>query len=159
MYRFHYDYFRKKYPAAKMLVTDTDSLMYWVETADIYKELVAEREHFDFAAFDKACPFFDASNNKVIGKFKNEANGKPITEFVGLSPKMYSFLIDDKGHTTEKHRANGIKRGASREIRHQQYVDQLQRPAENFLPNHRIGSTLHQIYTIEVGENSWTTFE
>ena len=47
MYRFHYDYFMKKYPAAKMLFTDTDSLMYWVETADIYKELFVEREHFD----------------------------------------------------------------------------------------------------------------
>ena len=117
MYRFHYDYFMKQYPAAKMLFTDTDSLMYWVETADIYKELFTEREHFDFASFDKASRFFHSSNNKVIGKFKNEANAKPITECVGLRPKMYSFLIDDKGHTTEKHRAKGIKRGASREIR------------------------------------------
>ena len=79
-----------------------------------------------------------------------------MTEFVGLRPKMYSFLIEDQGHTTEKHRAKGIKRGTSREIRHQQYLDQLQRPAENYLPNHRIGSTLHKIYTIEIGENSWT---
>ena len=47
----------------------------------------------------------------MIGKFKEEANGKPITEFVGLRPNMYSFLIDYKGHTTEKHRAKGIKRG------------------------------------------------
>ena len=53
---------------------------------------------------------------------------------------MYSFLIDDKGHTSEKHRAKGIKRGASGEIRHQQYPDQLQRPAENYLPNHRKGA-------------------
>ena len=109
-----------KYPAAQMLFTDNDSLIYWVETADIFKELIAQREHFDFPSLDKARPFFDASNNKVIGKFKDEANGKPITEFVGLRPKMYSFLIDDKGHTTEKHRAKGIKRGASLEIRHQQ---------------------------------------
>ena len=79
-----------------MLFTDTDSLMYWVETADINKELFAEREHLDFASFDKASPFFHASNKKVIGKFKEEANGKPITEFVGLRPKIYSFLIDDK---------------------------------------------------------------
>ena len=96
MYRFHYDYFMKKYPAAKMLFTDTDSHMYCVETADIYKELYAEREHFDFASFDKESPFFDAYNNKVIGKFKDEVNGKPITELFGLRPKMYSFLIDDK---------------------------------------------------------------
>ena len=88
MYRFHYDYFRKKYPAAKMLFTATESLMYWLDTADIYKELFAEREHFDFASFDKASPFFDASNKKVIGKFKAEANGKPISEFNGMRPTI-----------------------------------------------------------------------
>ena len=47
----------KKYPTAKMLFTHTDSLMYWLETADIYKELFAEREHFDIASFEKASPF------------------------------------------------------------------------------------------------------
>ena len=30
MYLFHYDYFRKKYAAAKMLLLHTDSLIYWV---------------------------------------------------------------------------------------------------------------------------------
>ena len=155
LYRFHYDYFMKKSPAVKMLFTDTDSLMYWVETAAIYNELFAEGEHFDFASVDKARPFFDPCNNKVIGKFKHEANGMQSTEFLGLPPKMYSFLIDDKGHSVEKHKEKVIKRGASREMRHQQYLDQLQRPAENYIPYHRIGSTLHKIYTIEVRNQSW----
>ena len=159
LYRFNSDYFMKKYPAAMKLFTDIDSLMYWVETADIYKELFAERERFAFDSFEKASPFFDASNNKVIGKYKDEANGKPINDFVGQRPKMYSVLIDDKGSRTEKHTAKGIKSGASPEIRQQQYVDQLQRPAGNYLPNHRIGSTLYKIYSIEVDGNYWTTFE
>ena len=75
MYSFHYDYFVMKYPTAQMLFNDSDSLLYWVETADIYKELFAQREHFDFASFEKASPFFAASNKKVIDKFKDEANG------------------------------------------------------------------------------------
>ncbi len=28
---------------------------------------------------------------QVCGKFKDETNGDPITEFVGLRPKMYSY--------------------------------------------------------------------
>jgi len=28
----------------------------------------------------------------VVGKFKDECNSRPITEFVGLRPKMYSIL-------------------------------------------------------------------
>ena len=108
LYRFHHDYFMKKYPAEKMLFTDTESLMFWVETAGIYKELFAERAHFDFASGDKAIPFFIASKNKVIGNFKDKANSKRITEFIGLRQKIYT-LIDDKDQTTETHRAKGSK--------------------------------------------------
>ena len=36
-----------------MHFTDTDSLMHRLETVDIYKVLYVEREHFDFAPFDK----------------------------------------------------------------------------------------------------------
>ena len=72
----------------------------------------------------------------MIGKFKDDAMSKPLAEVFGLPPKMYSFLIDDKGQKTEKHRAKGIMRGVSRVIRHQQYVDQLQRIVEKYLPNH-----------------------
>ena len=102
-----------------------------METADIYMDLFAEQEHFPFPSFDKPNPIFHASNKKVIDKFRNEENDECITLFVGLRPKMYSFLIDDNGHTTEKLRVKGILMGATREIRHQQYVNQLQRHAEN----------------------------
>ena len=124
--------------------------MYFVETPDIYKELFVDKQWFDFSSYDKASPFYDATNNKVIGKFKDEASGKPIIEFVGLRPKMYSFLLDDKGEETEKHRAKGINRGASRELRHKNYKEQLNEPVENYLKNTRIGNKLHQLYTIEV---------
>ena len=130
MYRFHYDYFRKKYPSAKMVFPDTDSLIYWVETADTYKEHFAVREHFEIASINKGRPFLDAPNNNGIGELKEEANGKLITEFLSLRQKMSSFLIDDKCHTTEKHQAKGMKRGASRDIRQQQDREQLQRPSE-----------------------------
>ena len=86
----------------------------------------------------------------MIGKFKDEANGKAIIEFVGLRPKMYSFLIEGKEKPVEKHRAKGIKRGAAREIRHENYKEQLDRPAENYFANHRIGNKLHHLYTIQV---------
>ena len=153
LFSFHYDYFMRKYPAAKLLFTDTDSLMYWVETVDLYKELFADREFFDFASYDKKSPFYDPTNNKVIGKFKDETLGKPIIEFVGLRPKMYSFLVEEKGKQVDKHRAKGINRAASQSLRHQHYKDQLGAAVENFLPNHRISNKLHQLYTVEVHDS------
>ena len=158
LFSFHYDYFMRKYPAAKLLFTDTDSLMYWVETADLYKELFADREYFDFASYDRTSPFYDATNNKVIGKFKDETVGQPIIEFVGLRPKMYSFLVEEKGKQVEKHRAKGINRPASQSLRHQHYKDQLGAAVENFLPNHRITNKLHQLYTVEVQDRPFGCF-
>ena len=43
-------------------------------------------------AFQVTSKFFFGENKKVIGKFKDEAAGKPILEFVGLKSKMYSYI-------------------------------------------------------------------
>ena len=66
MYRFHYDYMTPKYgPRAKLLFTDTDSLMYVIETEDAYKDMYENRQLFDLASYPKTSQFYDPSNNKV----------------------------------------------------------------------------------------------
>ena len=44
---------------------------------------------------------------KIIGKFKDEAAGVPICEFVGLRSKMYSYIKDNQ---TGGKTAKGIKK-------------------------------------------------
>ena len=45
---------------------------------------------------------YDNSNKLVIGKMKDEIGGVAIEEFVGLQPKMYSFLVDNNEHKKAK---------------------------------------------------------
>ena len=153
---------KKKYGAnIQLLFTDTDSLMYEVCTDDFYQDMWAMRDQFDLATYPKKSPFYDRSNNKVVGKFKDEANGDPIIEFVGLKPKMYSYqtlslaLQGDAAITTKK-RAKGIQRTAVAKLRHEEYKAQLDHPEDNFVPNRRFGSRVHQIYGIEVRLTSQT---
>ena len=41
MYSFHYDYVMKTWPGRNsLLFTDTDSLTYWIETDDVYKDML-----------------------------------------------------------------------------------------------------------------------
>ena len=58
---------------------------------------------FDFSNYPKDSKFFDPTNKKVIGKMKDESEGKIIGEFVGLKSKMHSMKnIDGKESNTAK---------------------------------------------------------
>ena len=61
---------------------------------------------FDFSNYQEDSKFFDLEKlliKKVIGKMKDESEGKNIVEFVGLKSKMYSMnKIDGKEPNTAK---------------------------------------------------------
>ena len=59
MYKFHYNYIKKKYnDRAKLLFTDTDSLCYHTTTDDAYQDLYRDKELFDNSDYDKSSKFF-----------------------------------------------------------------------------------------------------
>ena len=97
MYDFHYKYILKRYPGHKsrLAFTDTDPLMYEIEAEDIYKDFYEDKHVFDNSDYSESSTFHLIDNEKVIGNMKDEAAGCPITEFVGLRGKMYSYTKDN----------------------------------------------------------------
>ena len=97
MYDFHYNYIKQKYgDKAKLLFTDTDSLMYEIQTEDFYKDINADVKHrFDTSDYPPNHPSGMPSgfNKKVLGMFKDDVGGKVIDEFVGLRAKLYSYKM------------------------------------------------------------------
>ena len=78
----------------ELLFTDTDSLMYEIETDDFYHDIVPDvKKRFDDPEKHES-GIKTGVNKKVIGKFKDEAAGKQITHFVGLTAKLYSYKIN-----------------------------------------------------------------
>ncbi len=166
MYRFHYEFIKPFYnQQARLLFTDTDSLMYEIEAGykQVYKNLKSIEDKgeriFDFSGLPLDHPCFNETNKRVIGKFKDESNGDPILEFVGLRPKMYSFTTISGAVLKEKHRAKGIQFAAARELTHAQYIEQLINPNENRLTNRRIGSNLHVLYTYATEKRALGAFD
>ena len=103
MYEFHYDHVKNKYDnKSKILFADTDSLMYQIKTEDIYEDFSCDKEMFDFSNCLTKSKYYDNSNKLVIGKMKDETRGVAIVEFVGLKPKMYSFLVDNMSVIKQK---------------------------------------------------------
>ena len=94
MYKFHYEYVCNKFDA-KLLFTDTDSLVYERKDKDVYKECFKDKKLFDFSGYPKNSKYCDSANKKVFGKMKDEFNGVKIIQFVRLKSKMYSLIIAD----------------------------------------------------------------
>ena len=90
MYDFHYNFIKKHFDA-ELLFTDTDSLTNEIKSKDIYEEFFKYKHLFDFSNYPEDSKFFDPTNKKVIGKIKDESEGKIIAEFLGLKSKMYSM--------------------------------------------------------------------
>ena len=84
-YDFHYNYIKKKYGnRARLLFTDMDSLTYEIEAEDVYKDFWNDKDMFDYSDYPENSPYYCNANKKVIEKFKDEACGVPIVEFIGL---------------------------------------------------------------------------
>ena len=158
MYDFHYNYIKEKYgDKAKLLFTDTDSLTYEIEAEDVYRDFWNDKDRFDNSDYPENSPYFNKTNKKVIGKFKDEAAGIPITEFVGLRSKMYSYIKDNqKGGKTAK----GIKKNTIKnEIRHENYKEVLFNNKQIHHKIKTIRSSKHQLGSYEINKVSLSCFD
>ena len=158
MYNFHYNVMKPKYGEnISVLFTDTDSLFYSIKTDDVYDDFSKMQQYFDFSNYPKDHPLYSRKNAAKLGYFKDESGGIPITEFVGLRAKMYSYtVLNDKA----KHeRAKGVTRAVIKNsITHDDYLDCLfgvkpeeMRQSETM---YMIRSKNHQVYTIRQTKTS-----
>ena len=88
---------------------------------------------------------------------KDEAAGIPITEFVGLRSKMYSYIKDNqKGGKTVK----GIKKNVIKNnITHENYRDTLFNNKQMHHKMKTIRSENHQLGSYEINQVSLSCFD
>ena len=74
---------------------DTDSLIVYIKTDDIYKDNAENVEtRFDTSNYELDRQLTNGKNEKVIGLMKDELGGTIMKKFVGFRAKTYSYLID-----------------------------------------------------------------
>lgn len=120
MYDFWYNHIKARYGGKSQLCyTDTDSLLFQVETENVYEDMKNNASEYDFSDYPKDHPCYSTENKKVVGKFKDECYGRSIAEFVGLRPKMYSIL-EAGGNNIKK--AKGVQRVVvNKDLKHELY--------------------------------------
>ena len=75
----------------ELLYSETDLFIYAIKTEDVYADLQKRTDSFDFSNYPSDHFLFSNVNKKVVLKFKDEAAGKIIAEFIALKPKLYSL--------------------------------------------------------------------
>lgn len=154
MYRFHYDIMYGT--RAQLLFTDTYSLAYELSTDNWYADMLEHQDMFDTSNFDKAHPLYSTNNCKVLGKMKDECGGVPIESFVGLKPKMYSFMYG-KG---QKQTAKGVKKCViEKQLKHEAYVQFLFERCTMRNQMNMIRSYNHQLYSITMTKTTLNPYD
>ena len=162
---FHYDYMLPKYgERQKLLYSDTDSLVYGVETENIYQDCKDnENDWFDMSAYDKNDPvfgiYYSSKNKRVLGYLKDEFANKVITHMVVSKPKMYVCRFIEKSICSitgepvvkvgDKKKAKGVPRVAlEKRCKFEDFVDSILEPIQTYAENTSIRSFKQKLYTI-----------
>ena len=156
MYNFHYNYIKKKYAEkALLLMTDTDSLCYELETEDFYKDISNDVEtKFDTSAYPKNHPsgIKTGVNKKVIGMMKDECSGEIMEGFVGLRAKLYATKMHS-GEESKK--CKGINKTVTKnDISFKNYKDVLFNQTKEMRKMNVIRSYKQEIYTETVNKTA-----
>ena len=152
MYEFWYDYLKPMYgDNIKLCCMVTDSFVIYVKTDDFYKDIGNYIDKwFDTSNYTKDIdrPLVKGKNKKVIGKFKDELGGVPMTEFSALRSKTYAYKLDNDD---ELKKAKGTKKCVvKRNITFNNYVDVLFDNKKLLRSLYPLRSYNHRVYTEKV---------
>ena len=141
---------------------DTDSLVYHIKTNNFYAGMADNvPTRFDMSSYcsnhpyargvGASCPLPIGLNKKVIGLMKDKLGGAIMTEFVALTPKLYSFRKIDG---SEDKRCKGIKKCVVKKtLLFNDYKNCfLVNLGDVYRSQLMFRSTKHKVHTIEVNK-------
>ena len=155
---FHYNfmYEKVKQENIKLIFTDTDSLCYNIKNENIFDIMKNNKFFFDTANYDKNHELYDKTNNKVLGKFKNDCP-KQIKEILGLRSKVYSFITD--GETESHNKCKGVKGYVAKTFIIDDYIKCNQTRESTEIKQNTIRSYKHQIFTETINKIALSCYD
>ena len=157
LYRWHYEFFVKKYGREniELCMTDTDSLLYFIQTDDVYQD-ISNEINFDLSNYPEDHEVFNKKNKGKLFCMKDEVGGKPIKSFVGLRAKSYSIEF---GNKTRKVTGKGIPRSKLTQITHEDMLKTLFEEKQTHVTSKHIRSYSHKLYNIQQTKLALSPFD
>ena len=153
MYKFWYDYAKRKYgDRAKLCYADADTFVIHIITDDFFKDIAPDV----FIPFDTSnynendkIPLPIGKNKNVLGVFKDELGGKIIV-VVALRSKTWAYLMNN---CSVHKKAKGTKKCViKRRLMFENYKDCLFNEKTIFKKQQRFKSYYHDMYTEEINK-------
>jgi hypothetical protein len=162
MYKFYYEVINTLWERNELVASDTDSIFLSVRTKDIYEDMKEIIDELDTSDYPKNHQLYSEKNKKVIGKFKDELNGKIMNEIVFLRSKAYSFTLTDLSNqkVQEEKKLKGIGRTTvKKDIKFDDYKDCLFNNKTKMNKMYSLNSNKHEMYINEVNKISMSPFD
>ena len=156
--KMHYEHFMKKYGRFKLrlCMTDTDSLLYHIQTENLYEEL-RDMGIVEFSNYPEDHPCYDKTNGGKLFYLKDESAGKPIKCFVGLRAKSYSVQYDDEKYN--KMVGKGVPRSKLRSITHEDMLKVLETHLIKNVMSNQLRSFKHTMFSIRQEKVALSPFD
>ena len=153
MYQFHYETILPKYGSrAKLAHADTDSLIYHIQTPDIYiyKTCMLTTR----PTIRVTTPLFER-NAKLLGKKRTNDRVRRLHEFVSLHSKMYSIrLPNNKAKFTAKRIS---RKYIVKHLQHADYLPTLKTARTTTATFTALRPIMHKLKTLSVTKHCLST--
>ena len=161
MYEFHYKYIERKYDnSAKLLFTETDSLVYDIKTDGVNKDFYKDKNVFDFSDYPEDFKFFNPVNKKVIFKMKDRKmkwNHRENNQWICWIKVKDVFLNCCRWWRNSK--SERVNKNVVKNIRHKEFVDVLFNKKMIRHKMERIQSKLNSIEAYDTFKFFWSCFD
>jgi hypothetical protein len=149
-----------------LVYTDTDSLLYEVETEDLYEDLKKPEfnQHFDFSNYcEEKNPhnLFSTERKMVNGCFKDELKGLIGLEYIGLRSKSYSILYQVTQQILQEiKKSKSVKRlVVDRFLTHRHFKKCLLKNRVVKIRQNTIRSLDHQLFTLHQRRQGLSSYD
>ena len=156
LYKFHYIEMKPTFgDSLEVVYKNTDSLLYRIETDDLYSDLESCNHLFDLSDYPQNHKLFDSTNRRVPLTMKDELNGQIMLEATCLRSKLYSI----KSESGIKQSAKGVQKCVKKSPHHDLFNDILSSRGNIRNNVTQIQSQQHQLLVTQINKIVMSAFD
>lgn len=151
MYNSYYNFFKKEDENIRCIYMDTDSFILSSEK-DIYEIIKSNPSKFDTSNYRRDNIYgITPQNNKVLGLFKDENAGRIMTDFAGVKPKAYAYIVEmNENESVTVKKIKGIKPPVIAKLTYEKFTDTINLRETFYDEQMVIVSRDHRLFTEKV---------